>query len=436
MSPAPSLELGPKLERLLPAYLGRQRWFAGKEPANVDVTEADNILEAMLWMVVDAEGGRYQVVVGAAPSDHPPDFLKGHDDEVLGEVGDLVAFDAVLDPDMARALLRKVVPDEKARLVRPIGAEQSNSSLVFDDRLVLKLFRRLHEGPNPDVEITTALAERGYEHVAEPRGVWRHKGMDLATCQRYLYGGAEGWALALTSLRDFYASKVDEPGEAGGDFAAEAHRLGQVTASMHVALADAFGTEEADPQAWCEVIEAQLERLEKDDIDQDAASAFLERLSGVKDPGAAVRIHGDYHLGQVMRTDQGWFILDFEGEPARPLDERRKPLSPFKDVAGMVRSFQYASQVVLTERDEVEQPLVRPMAEAWEGRNRTAFLNGYLRTDGIDALLPGNADDRQAVLTAFELDKAVYEVLYERAHRPHWISIPLQAIRRMLDGRQ
>jgi maltokinase len=147
-----------------------------------------------------------------------------------------------------------------------------------------------------------------------------------------------------------------------------------------------------------------------------------------------VRVHGDYHLGQVMRTDTGWFVLDFEGEPARSVAERRLHSSPYKDVSGMLRSLHYAAHVALAERDEAERPKLTAAADAWEARNRRAFLAGYLETDGIDAILPEGDGDRDVLLTAFELDKAVYEVLYERAHRPEWIGIPRAAIRRMLDG--
>jgi maltokinase len=422
------------VEELLPSYLGRQRWFGGQEPETVHVLVSDWLVDSLRWLVVDADGQHYQVVVGLRSADDPPEFLHGHDDEVLGSVNGCVAFDAVLDPLLARVLLEQVSPGEDARHVRPVATEQSNSSLIYDDRLFLKLFRRIHRGPNPDVEVTTALASAGFAHVAEPVGVWRHEDMDLAVCERYLAGGAEGWALALTSLRDLYASGCEDPADAGGDFAAEARRLGQVTATMHLALAESFGTEPGDAGAWTDLVERQLARLEAGDADGVSAKSFAERLRTVQDAGRAVRVHGDYHLGQVMRTDSGWFVLDFEGEPARPLDERRLPSSAFKDVAGMLRSFHYASQVALRERDDVERPQLVAAGRAWEDHNRAAFLAGYLGTDGIDALLPHDEADRQAVLTAFELDKAVYEVLYERAHRPDWIDIPRGAIGRLLDG--
>ncbi|HET7488005.1 MAG TPA: phosphotransferase [Acidimicrobiales bacterium] len=422
------------LERVLPPYLGRQRWYAGAAPDRVEVAAREALCEGMEWMLVDAGGARYQVVLGAREAGSAPEFLSGNDVAVLGVSEGCLLFDAVLDPAYAKALLERVVPGEAVDRVRPMGAEQSNSSLVFDDRLVLKLFRRLNDGPNPDIEVTTALTERGFTHVARPLGVWREDGLDLAVCTEYLAGGAEGWALALTSLRDLYATGVDDPAGTGGDFAAEAGRLGAVTAELHLAMAESFGTAPGDAAAWAGAVADQLTRLDPGDVGPEAAAVFVERLRAVEDPGRQIRVHGDYHLGQVMRTDAGWFVLDFEGEPARPVEQRRLPSSPLKDVAGMLRSFQYAAAVALSERDRADQDRLGHVGEAWEHRNRKAFLRGYLGTEGIGALLPPEGDSRDAVLAAFELDKAVYEVLYERAHRPEWVEIPLSHVRRLLDA--
>jgi maltokinase len=419
---------------LLPAYLGRQRWFAGEQPSSVDVVASEPLGDSLLWLLADADGALYQVLVGTRPAGEPPEFLHGHDAQVLGLVDDELAFDALLDPEYARVVLALVSPDQEGNLVRPMGAEQSNSSLVFDDDVVLKVFRRLHRGPNPDVEITAALAAGGFAHVAEPLGLWRREDLDLAVAARYLAGGAEGWALAQTSLRDLYASECDDPSDCGGDFAAEAARLGAVTAAMHLTLAEQFGTGAGDAAAWADALDAQLARLAEGDADPAAAEKFVERLRGVGDAGPAIRVHGDYHLGQVMRTDAGWFVLDFEGEPARPLEERRRRMSPMKDVGGMLRSFHYAVRVALTERDVLEHEQLLPGGVAWERRNQGAFLAGYFGTEGIDAVLPAGPDQRDLVLAAFELDKAVYEVLYERAYRPDWAHIPLGAISRLLEG--
>ena len=421
------------LEDLLPAYLGRQRWYAGEAPEKVEVVDRRDLADDFCWMIVDADGARYQVLVGLRPVDDPPEFLHGHEEAILGAVDGSLAFDAVLDGGLARALLGWVAPEEEAELVRPIGVEQSHTSLIYDDRLVLKLFRRLHEGPNPDIEITEALARNGFEHVAAPLATWTHDGSHLAVVQPYLAGGAEGWALALTSLRDLYASDCDDPSECGGDFAGEGRRLGEVTAAMHVSLAEAFGAVDGDAERWASLVEAQLDRLDDDDADLASAKHFVERLRVVGDAGRAVRIHGDYHLGQVMRTDMGWFVLDFEGEPARPLAERQLWSSPLQDVAGMLRSFRYAAAVALSERDELDHAELAPLGEAWAERNRRAFLEGYLGADDVQALLPVG-EDRGVVLAAFELDKAVYEILYERAYRPEWVHIPRQAVGRLLDA--
>ncbi len=160
-------------------------------------------------------------------------------------------------------------------------------------------------------------------------------------------------------------------------------------------------------------------------LDPSVVQRVLDDLRSVNDAGAAIRVHGDYHLGQVMRTDAGWFVLDFEGEPARPLEERRRPSSPLRDVAGMLRSLHYASMVALSDRDDVE------LAQAWEARNRQAFLDGYLAEAKRGSILPSNDQSLEAVLRAFELEKAVYELAYEESYRPHWGYIPRAALARL-----
>jgi maltokinase len=203
-----------------------------------------------------------------------------------------------------------------------------------------------------------------------------------------------------------------------------------VTAEMHLALAEAFGHHPADTDEWAESIAAQAAALPPGDLDPAAATAVLDDLRSVQDPGVSIRVHGDYHLGQVMRTDAGWFVLDFEGEPARTLEERRRPTSPLRDVAGMLRSLHYASIAGLAEREEVS------VAMAWEERNRQAFLDGYLAAAGKGDVLPSDERSVDAVLRAFELEKAVYELAYERAYRPDWVGIPRTALRRLTAERR
>ncbi len=439
------------LEPLIPAYLGLQRWYAGAEAPSPESVQVERGRELWgggnghrLWHATVAVGGtRYQLLIGERPAGERAEFLHGREEAVLGTVDAAYFYDAVLDGELARVLL-EVASDgaQSATLARPMSAEQSNTSLVFDDRLILKVYRRLHEGRNPDVEVTSALAEAGFDHVAVPLVIWREDPYDLAFGQQYLAGGSEGWALALTSLRDLYNSTCEDPAEAGGDFANDARRLGKMTAQMHLALAETFGIVRgsATAAAWESLLQRTANRLAaaSDLAGRDLvarAALLLARLRAVTDPGPAIRVHGDYHLGQVMETDSGWYVLDFEGEPARSLAERTAPTSPLKDVSSMLRSLDYASRYVLTERAASDLAQLLPQARAWNAHNRQAFLEGYLAADGIRGLLPGS-ESAPAVVFAHELDKALYELDYERAHRPDWAQVPLAAINHLLDGRE
>ncbi len=439
-----------ELTSALPAYLAGQRWFSGSEPPPeeaVEVTTTRRLWsdggEHEMWQaLVKVSGDCYQLILGVRPAGEPADFLHGHEGAVLGVTEGVYVYDAVWDSDLAKVLLEVVSEGrEKAERSRPLTAEQSNTSLVYDDRLILKVFRRLRPGRNPDVEVTTALAGAGFTHVAAPLVEWRDDDYDLAFGQQFLAGGTEGWALALTSLRDLYSNAGCEvPAEAGGDFAAEAGRLGRVTAEMHLALHQVFGAADAGRSraVWKGLVDGLPGRLEhaSSRADKDLltpARAMLERLGAVEDPGPAFRVHGDYHLGQVMRTDLGWYVLDFEGEPAKPVEERLAPASPFKDVTGMLRSFHYASRHALVERAAAEWADMIPTARAWESHNRQAFLDGYLGHPEVNALLPDPAAS-PAVMIAYELDKALYELEYELSFRPEWVPIPLDALERLVEG--
>jgi maltokinase len=441
----------------LRTFLPRQRWYAGAEaPSDLSIVAEETLRDAspaFVELLVEANGARYQVPVGLRPSDQRPAFLRGRDDAVLGEVrgwdgASWLAYDALLDTDLDMLLLDVVSSShESAERVRPVSGEQSNSSVVYDERLILKLFRKVHPGRNLDVEMTEALAAAGFDHVAHPLATFSRRyndeEYDLAVLQPFLAGGVDGWALALTSLRDLFGVSDTQPvpiitedmqappppidpAEAGGDFSAEASRLGAITAAMHAGMAAAFGREPGDARAWADHIEQQARELDDPRFERDKALRLVQALRRVGDAGPAIRLHGDYHLGQVLRTDAGWFVLDFEGEPDRSPRERRRPSSPLRDVAGMLRSLGYASAVALFERDED----CRELASAWELRNRKAFLDGYVRTAARAGLLPDPAAT-EIVLSAFELEKAMYELSYERGHRPDWESIPLAALRRL-----
>ena len=423
---------------LLPDYLARQRWFAGEDASALEVLDVDVLRDdwpGLVWVLFRVNATTYQELVGLRPLDQTERFLEGKGRVYLGDVdtddGPALAYGALVDPELAIHVARLVMPDEPVELVRPLSVEQSNTSVVFDERLIMKLFRRVEDGPNPEVEITEALGRVGFTHAATPVTVWRRDGRDLAVIDPFLAGAGDGWQLALTSLRDLYGSRL-EPGEAGGDLGPEARRLGAVTAELHLALAEAFGTEPADPSRWADELHRALAAASGFDIGAvDQAYAALRKVG---DGGRATRIHGDYHLGQVLRTDNGWFILDFEGEPVVPLAERRRPSSPLRDVAGMLRSFHYAAEAARIERgpaaDEDDELTV--LAAKWEAHAARAFVDGYRGTDGIGALLPVSEADFHAVLDAFVLGKAVYEVGYEQDHRPDWVRIPVSAIERAL----
>jgi maltokinase len=428
------------LVALTPAYLPRQRWYSGPEqldPARVRVRvlrelcrtgPGDRHLHQAIVEVADAE---YQLLVGERPAGEPAEFLHGHDAVLLGVAEGSVLYDATVDPELARELLPIVTAGvESATRVRPVSAEQSNTSLVFDDRIILKVFRRLHHGRNPDVEVTTTLARAGFAHVAAPVASWRLDDVDLGFAQQFLAGGVEGWALALTSLRDFYDASVDDPAAAGGDFSMEARRLGRVTAALHCALAEAYGTAPLPPTAWSTLLDDIDARLAEGGPAGSSTTAALRELGGSGRLGLAGRVHGDYHLGQVMRADRGWYVLDFEGEPARPLEARAQAASPLKDVAGMLRSLDYAARVAAAERGGADATLAAH-ADAWVAHNRRAFLSGYLDSQAVARLLP-DPEARDALLVAYELDKALYERDYEAAYRPGWLAIPEAAIARIV----
>jgi maltokinase len=447
-------------ERDLHAWVLEQRWFASKSRDVALLNVLERIVlrdEAPLFVLALIEARfhtgtheLYQLPVGLRPA------ADGWTDRVIAQVDGWTIYDGLADPALARELLQSMRRSyeldagegtlrfrwaEQAEAgpggsvdVRPIGVEQSNSSIVFGESLILKAFRKLEAGVNPELELLRFLSSRGFRHIA-PLAAWyeyagRLMESTLGTVQEYLAGAREGWQLCL-----------DDP-EA---FLARARELGHVTAEMHNVLGSDRGDPDFAPEEPSgeslsiltatvdEEIERMFVRLDPDDPalapiagrGQDVRER-LQVLSNIGVGGRLIRTHGDFHLGQTMLADRGWVILDFEGEPARSLPERRRKRSPLRDVAGMLRSFAYASSAA-------EQQAGRPTPEGWEARVRESFLAAYFeRVEG--SLLPPGDEAVRKLLSIFELEKAVYELGYELDNRPDWVGIPVAGIVRLLES--
>ncbi|MFI6859959.1 maltokinase [Streptomyces sp. NPDC050421] len=448
---ANSTALLPSLGPLLHEWLPRQRWFAGKGRA----ITAFSLVSATEILPVDSGAadtgpGLLHLLVRAhqptMPAQPPPDcyqLLLGVRTvlppllapALIGRVTDgplagRTVYDGLHDPRLAALLLERLRtpgglgalrfgrgadPVPAGLTPRVLDTEQSNSSLVYGDSYILKIFRRVFPGTNPDLELPLALSREGCGRVPAPVAWFEAavpERLTLGVLQPFLRGAQDGWQLALRALAT------------GNGFTREAHALGRATAEVHTALAAALPTPSLRRSQTEELAAAMVQRLEA------AAHAVPELVPYV--PGlraafdavtalghrghawAAQRVHGDLHLGQTLRgTDGFWSLIDFEGEPARPLPERRSPQPPVRDIAGMLRSFDYAARSH------------RPWNAAWAARCRTAYCDGYAEAAGVDPR------DEPELLRAHETDKAVYEVLYEARHRPDWLPVPMAAIHRL-----
>ncbi|MGE3619515.1 MAG: hypothetical protein AB7L84_03540 [Acidimicrobiia bacterium] len=432
------------LRALLPGHLVQQRWAGVGERTveGVELAWLDAVgggPNELLWLGAtarfsDGSAETYQLFLGARPAGDGVEFLQGKDREIVGVVDGQVVYDALIDPELAVAVLHLVAPDREVEVRRPLVLEHSNSSVVYDEALILKVLRKVHPGPNPDVEIPRVLAARGLTSVVAPLAWLSRDGAHLAVLREFLVGATEGWQIAHTSVRDVLGSRLP-PEECGADFSADATRIGALLAELHLGLADAFGVDLVAPAVWADDMAEHLAEVAggpaATPFDPEAVRARFDALRAVRDPAPAVTIHGDLHLAQLVLADTGWYVLDWEGEPLRRRDDRFTRSSPLRDVAGMLRSLHYAAATVLAEWDPDDEELCR-LADQWEARNRAAFLDGYLGVEGIAALLPARPEDRAALLAAFELDKAVYEVGYELSHRPDLVGIPAGGVARLL----
>jgi maltose alpha-D-glucosyltransferase/alpha-amylase len=509
---------------LLMRFLQRQRWFGSKARPMRQARFADwgmlrRSPQPLFLTVVDVEfvdGGRDQYFLpltvcarGELQSleEHAPHAILAN---ITGAKKGFV-FDAWLDDRFARTLLDAMERDEQISTkrgtvravrtaafpglhsgahdidaVRRMPSEQSNSSIVYGSRFILKLFRRLQPGINPDFELGRHLTEKArFTRVPAVAGAFEYTGagerpITLGMLQQLVQSQGDGWSHALNEVARFYEEIGSAPppdaalprtfsdlidakpphavAHAMASYLDSAGTLGRRTAEMHLALAsdssdrafapEPFGKEDlelvtADALAQAhkaiDLLSRSIEQL-SDDVKTFARALLNSRdtlfdrirsAPSLEFSASKIRVHGDYHLGQVLWSEQDFYLLDFEGEPARSLDERRLKQSPLKDVAGMVRSFGYAAYAGLfaaTASRHRDFDRLEPWARIWQTWTTGAFLREYFGATSGALFVPAVPSQRDALLELFVLDKALYELNYELNNRPDWVRIPLYGI--------
>jgi predicted trehalose synthase len=442
------------LEHIAPWVIS-QRWFASKGRLPrlelIGSWEIPSDGPRLLTHLIMDFSARVPVLY-QVPVTERREPLDGGEDALIAEVddgdGSVYLYDGPHDPAYAAALLRMISSSSSATDLgatahgqvfgshaisdivssRVLRGEQSNTSIIYSvvtangiDRVICKVFRALHDGDNPDVVLQAALAASGSANVPQSIGAvvgeWNDIGQatgrargHLAFAQEFLAGSEDAWRFALRSA------------EEGDDFTAQASSLGTVTADVHTLLAGAFGTTapsrdeiDATLSSWRSRLQLAIEEVPVVEEFRETIEALYRSTESLDWPPLQ-RIHGDYHLGQVLLAADGhWVLLDFEGEPLRPMHERSQPDFTLRDVAGMLRSFDYVAGS-LGSTDE---------AKAWTRASRNAFLSGYIERSGIDLRA------HRELLDAFEMDKALYEAVYEARNRPDWLAIPLAALGRL-----
>ncbi len=471
---------------VFPTFLQRQRWYGAKSKDVTGIRLLDVITLALhpapiavtLLRAQFSEGPEetYQLVISVRPtsgeSASPQDILR-----LACDGSSAVLYDALGDPGACQKVLEIIgtqsdVAGQRGKViikrapclgsghfdpltVRPLDVEQSNSSVIFDDALFLKVFRKIEFGINPDLELNLFLTQQaGFRHIPKLCGAIQYTTQDslatLAIVQEYVPSGGTGWEAALQAVKDYLNDPNSKNLKA---FERKAQNLGAMLGELHLALAregqkPSFSPEPvtgADVSEWRASIGEQLEQvcssLEGCEEIKLKLRAVVDKafdsLEEAEDLGLKIRHHGDYHLGQVLSTSRGWMILDFEGEPNRSLEERRRKHTPLHDAAVMLQSFNYAAHTALLKHVKPNGDEWRgqqPYADAWEMMARHAFLQGYLDAVSNSRILPSRQEDRRKLLEIFELDRVIIETRYDLDNRPDWVDISLIRIRRILRG--
>ncbi|WP_234533030.1 maltokinase N-terminal cap-like domain-containing protein [Streptomyces shenzhenensis] len=463
------------LQPLLPAlgpWLTGRRWFDARYAGAPLTAEAASVVgdepPLLLHAVVSADGTagplRFQLLLGLRP-ELPARLAPAAITTVpAGPWQGWRVYDALADGTLLALLLRTLAgggagpgprlerssryPLPVGLVPRPLQVEQSNTSVAYGDRVLLKLFRRPEPGPHTEVEALRALTGRDCARTPHLYGAVHSdapgaEGLVLGLVEEFLPDARDGWEEAVRQAAGAVAGTG--PGNpAGGGFTADASALGRAVADVHGALGEAFGRTRLTVADVAEETARMTMRLKEAAEEVPALTRYTARLGALFDDCARVagrgcplfvqRTHGDLHLGQALRAHDGWRIVDFEGEPARSAAERARPEPVLKDVAGMLRSFDYAARTGLAAADDDEggaesSPAVRlrrrRRASAWAVRNRRAFIAGYASAGHEDP------DCHPVLLRAFEADKAVYEAVYESRLRPDRLPIPLAALHRL-----
>ena len=462
-------------------FLRRQRWFAAKVRGLDSARIADWAVldqrKPLLLALLDVDGERYYLPLAVSAAADEGDAIarvgsrivvEGHADPVFGmKMLEAISAGREITGQAGSFRCRPMMPwagpdarDAAAIDVQRLSGEQSNTSIAIGRELILKSLRRPRPGVNPEVEITQFLTARGFPHVPRLVGWMDYAAADgesatLSVLQGFVAYEGDGWRHVLRALgrdaRDARRTTPDDPlMRAMGE-------LGRVTGELHSALASdpmdrAFAPEPItaeDARRWESGIAAALDRASSNAVRGDPELA--RALRAVSTGGAIavragldllalagahkIRCHGDYHLGQVLKTRDSFVVIDFEGEPGRPIAERRAKQSPLRDVAGMLRSLNYAVNTVGREGEVGSRPEAALWLERWERLARAAFLDGYTSATGRSPvrLVPPWRDELLRACAPFEIDKACYELAYELDHRPDWVAIPLAGLSRLLE---